>query len=365
MAQNENAQAGLAVAGAATSLVGGISALGAGSAAGAAGAGAAGGSVLGPIGMIAGAVIGLAAFGLGMGAASARNRQIRQALRAKYEQINMKINESRLAFYDQTMRNAKDTADMVDKTKVALSGFGSGMSNNEYVAQIVADKEYDQVLLRRQQQGLEAQAEYEKKVSYAEAKSGAVSPISQGLIMGAQGFQTGMALGSAVEGLAKSVTENRALSGLQTQAQWESDNLVGGISPETNVAIAAVANGVRPSMVWQNGAVNTNTPAYQAFYQKSLLDEAQLRYFQTGVRQAEQMNQMFGLGLQAQTTSYSNPNFANVAGTIAQQRSDLFRNYGVNVSGAPAAIATRGGSSLLGSAPSSSIFDFMRPSAFR
>lgn len=308
----ENTQAGLAIVGAGTSLGLGIAGLASGAAAG---------SALGPIGAIIGGVLGLAGFGVGMGAAKARNRQIRRSLRAKYAQIDEKINESRMGFYDATVRNAKESADLIDKTRVALSGFGSGISNNEYVAQIQADKEYDQMMLRRQLQGVEKQAAYEKEVSYAEARAGAVNPVSQGLILGAQGFQTGMALGGAIESAANSMARNDANKALMAQANYEQRN--GGMLPTTEAAVAAVGAGVDPRMVYRQGQVVTDHPAIRTILRQGQLEQAQFRYYQSAAQSSDWAMRMMRESMRANANPYGSPQWFGAARGIATERTNI------------------------------------------
>lgn len=276
MSSSQNTQTAISTIGTVGSL--GLGIAGLATSGGAAAAGAAAGSVLGPVGLILGAGLGILGGLFGSSAARRRNRQIRRMLVSKYEVINKGIQENRLAFYDATQRNAKSAGDMVATTQLALSGFGSGASNNEYMAQIIADREYDQMILQRQQAAVERQAQYEKETAYAEAKAGAVSPVSAALQGAMGGFQTGMQLGNAAEGLARNLVNADASKALMARYNYEST--AGGARPETLAAMSAIAQGVEPRALIQKGNIVTSNPAYQAAYMNNEIQRLTLNQLQ-------------------------------------------------------------------------------------
>jgi len=324
-------------------------------AAGGAGA-AAGASVLGPIGLALGA--GLAIYG-GLSARAAarrRNRQIRRMLVSKYEVINKGIQENRLAFYDATQRNAKSAGDMISTTQIALSGFGSGASNNEYMAQIMADREYDQMILQRQQAAVERQAQYEKETAYAEAKAGAVSPVSAALQGAMGGFQTGMQLGNAAEGLARNLVNADASRALM--ARYNDELNTGGARPETLAAMSAISQGVEPRTLISRGNIVTSNPAYQAAYMNNDIQRMTLNQLQRSEQFSNwQMNA--ARGMMNAGSAYGTPGYATntniynqmVGASRANPFAGTFRN--IFEPQPQLGLLQRG-------APTSSIFDFLR-----
>lgn len=216
----------------------------------AAGGAAAGGGLLATMGALAGplAIGGMVLGGvLAFSAANKRNKALRQGLIAKYAAYDRAIQDNRLAFYDQTNRNAKGVADELANTEMMLSGFGSGISNNEYIAQVEADKVADQIQLRRQKQRYEQEAQIAKANARAEAQAGAVSPGLEALSGAIGGASTGLQLGGALESLSTNLLNKNALNSIT--AQYKSELASGMVSDNTLAMMSAVNAGVQPRLL--------------------------------------------------------------------------------------------------------------------
>lgn len=241
----------MAISGLNTAVGGALSSASMGGAGMAAGAGAAsGGGLLATMGALAGplAIGGMILGGvLAFGAANKRNKALRQSLIAKYAAYDRAIQDNRLAFYDATNRNAKGVADELANTEMMLSGFGSGISNNEYIAQVEADKYADQIQLRRQKERYEQEAQIAKSNARAEAQAGAVSPGLEALSGAIGGASTGFQLGGALESLSTNLLNKNALNSITSQ--YKSELASGMVSDNTLAMMSAVGAGVQPRLL--------------------------------------------------------------------------------------------------------------------
>jgi hypothetical protein len=216
----------------------------------ASGSAAGGATLLGTLGAMAGPLaIGGAILGgvLAFGAAKKRNRVLRQGLIAKYAAYDRSIQDNRLAFYDATNRNAKSVADELSITEMTLASYGSGISNNEYVAQIESDKYADQIALRRQKDRYEQEAQIAKSNARAEAQAGAVSPALEALSGAIGGASMGLQVGGALESMSQSILDRQALNSITSQ--YKSELMTGNISDNTLALMSAVNSGVRPTLL--------------------------------------------------------------------------------------------------------------------
>lgn len=158
---------------------------------------------------VAGAVIGGILGGI---QANETNDAIRKNLINTYEAVDKATEENRLAFYDVTMRASAQAADEISQARIAFSGYGSGISNNETLAQIQNDKTYDQTVRRTNLNTQEENYQIQKQNAYEQAKSQVVNPF-MGILQGAlQGFGAGASVGGAVESGAKGMLDNQALT---------------------------------------------------------------------------------------------------------------------------------------------------------
>lgn len=228
----------------AASIQSGAAAAGAG--AGTSGLGAAFGAIgaAAPYLAIGGAILGGV---LALSAANKRNKALRQGLIAKYAAYDRAIQDNRLAFYDATNRNAKGVADELANTEMMLSAFGSGISNNEYIAQVEADKVADQIQLRRQKERYEQEAQIAKSNARAEAQAGAVSPGLEALSGAIGGASTGLQIGGAFATLGENLLNKNALNSITTQ--YKSELASGMVSDNTLAMMSAVNAGVQPRLL--------------------------------------------------------------------------------------------------------------------
>lgn len=145
-----------------------------------------------PMFAIAGAIIGGT---LGGYKAAEQNEYIRESVRNAYKAINKNIGENRLAFYDATDTSSRASADILSQAQLSLSGFGSGISSNELIAQMRADQEYDQVVRARSLEKQEENFAIQKENVYASGKAQsqdvAMAIVGGALSMGAAGAQLG------------------------------------------------------------------------------------------------------------------------------------------------------------------------------
>lgn len=233
---------------AATTAVGAASLTGAGIGAsgGAAATGAFGAlSSAVPVFAIAGMAIG---GGLGFLRAKSQNRLLRRQLQATYAAINSQIGENRLAFYDASRIMSSKNATELSILNLDLSGFGSGLSTAEFAAQVQADKEQDQYMLRRQANRNEANLELDKENAYNAAKAQAVNPFL-GALQGALSYgSAGASLGGSIDSFRINQANNSAL----TQFANEYD-------PTSDLSIArvnAINAGVEPYKLVGGGQDN-------------------------------------------------------------------------------------------------------------
>lgn len=233
-----------------TAVGGALSSASMGGAGMAAGGAAAGGGFLATMGALAGPLaIGGAILGgiLAFSSANKRNKALRKSLIAKYAAYDRAIQDNRLAFYDQTNRNAKGVADELANTEMMLSGFGSGISNNEFIAQVESDKYADQIQLRRQKERYEQEAQIAKANARAEAQAGAVSPGLEALSGALGGASTGIQIGGALESLSTNLLNKNALNSITSQ--YKSEIASGMVSDNTLAMMSAVNAGVQPRLL--------------------------------------------------------------------------------------------------------------------
>jgi len=238
-----------------TSATGIAASGGAGIGAGGAAAGlGAASSVMGPL-AIAGAVVGGA---LGFMSAKKTNKALRRQLIERYKAYDKQINENRAAFYDATMRAGKSVADEISQTSLVLSGYGSGISNNEYIAQISADKEYDQTLRRREMTKFEENAQIAKSNDRVSTQSQVVNPIMSTISGAVSMGQLGASVGGAIDSFTTTLANNQALKSFDTQ--WRSELSDGAVSPLTSARFSAISAGIEPRFL-----VDQSSPALAPF----------------------------------------------------------------------------------------------------
>ena len=254
--------------------------------------------------------------GLMVAGAMATNKNIRKQLIAQYMSIDTNIKETRLGFYDATLRASKENADQISQTKLALSGFGSGLSNNEYIAQVEADKQYDQILRNRQQNRVEEQFAIQKENAYSGAVDQSVDVLLAGIGGAIQGAQLGAAVGGGIESFRNASANRDALKAFQ--ADWAKN----GASTENLARAAGYRAGVEPRLL-----TDTSSVYFKTFESGIATDTLQKQILINQVNQSSILRDLSLSALQAGSSQYGSPQFNNLQMQAQTQRNQSILDY--------------------------------------